>query len=84
MGDITVSEDMLISAVRYALTRSTWIVAATVNQTIKVWPHLSPRAQQVIISDVTAEIEAVISLRANRIDANEWKRLIDHIEAHHG
>jgi hypothetical protein len=80
MSDITVDEQMLVSAVRYALGRATYIVSATVRETIRAWPHLSENARTVIERDVR---EAFYYHRTGMdCDTAQWQRLLDHIEAH--
>ncbi len=79
MTDITVDEQMLVSAVRYALGRATYIVSATVRETIRVWPHLSENARRVIEEDVQ---EAFDNRRTGMdCDSEQWQRLLDLAEA---
>lgn len=77
MRDVTVSEDMLINAARYALGRQTNIVRDTVNETIRAWPHLTPRAREVIRRDLESWRGMPFRTPAD-IEA-EWVKLERHI-----
>jgi len=71
---VTISEQMLVSAVRYALGRATYIVGATVDEVLRVWPKLSENARHVIRRDVT---EALSEGRTGmECDELRWHELI--------
>ena len=70
MNRVTVDEQMLVSAVRYALGRQTYIVGWTVNEVVDAWPDLSQGARALIIRDV---IEA--APRISDVDRQDWNRV---------
>lgn len=70
MNRVTVDEQMLVSAVRYALGRQTYIVGWTVNEVVDAWPDLSQGARELIIRDV---IEA--APRISDVDRQDWNRV---------
>jgi len=75
MSRIPMDEQMLVSAVRYALGRATYIVASTVREVVRCWPHLSENARTVIEYDVQ---EAFDNQRTGMdCDATEWQRILD-------
>lgn len=78
MTAVSVSQDLVISAVRYALGRSTYIVGATVNEVIRVWPELSQNTRKVIARDVSSWLTYEHSGMA--MDAADWLRLMRHAE----
>lgn len=78
MGNrVTVDERILVSAVRYALGRQTYIVGWTVDEVIRVWPKLTTAVRELIIREV---IDAVVvvdaSPRISDIDRPEWDRIL--------
>lgn len=75
MTRINISEDLLVSAVRYALGRAVCIVPWTVNETIRVWPHLTDRTRDVIRRDVTEAIEQGCAGAAP--DVRGWQTLLN-------
>lgn len=76
---VTVDDTMMVSAVRYALGRMSYIVGWTVDETIRVWSDLSPNSRTVIERDVRqAKLDGVVGMP---IDGQEWDRLLAHIDA---
>ncbi|ANW63990.1 hypothetical protein BCA37_10640 [Mycobacterium sp. djl-10] len=82
-GDLRVAVDeaMLVSAVRYALARQTYIVGWTVDELIRVWTELSPAARANIERDVIAQLMATGLVGVSSVDRPEWDRLLVHIAA---
>lgn len=79
---VTMDEQMLVSAVRYALGRSTYIVSDTTSTVRRAWPDLSHGARGVIVRDITEAIDGANA--AGRtvgmgIDHREWVSLVDDI-----
>ena len=76
---VTVDDTMMVSAVRYALGRMSYIVGWTVDETIRVWSDLSLNSRTVIERDVRqAKSDGVVGMP---IDGQEWDRLLTHIAA---
>lgn len=76
---VTVDDTMMVSAVRYALGRMSYIVGWTVDETIRVWSDLSPNSRTVIERDVRqAKLDGVVGTRHRH--RQEWDRLLTHIE----
>jgi len=77
---VAVDQQMLVSAVRYALGRQTYIVKWTVDEVVRAWPQLTTALRGLIIRDV---IEAVVvtgstgSPRIADIDRPEWDRILE-------
>ena len=78
-------EFLVVSAVRYARGRATYIVEETCEWVTAHWPELSDNIRAVIARDVRLEVE----LRRNegaeqsalsRIDNPYWERLLDIVE----
>ncbi len=80
---IPMSEDMLISAVRYATGRATYIVGDTCDEVRACWPDLTQRARDVITRDVTEHLRLVDLRLAGGMDCDhdQWRRLHEWIEA---
>lgn len=76
---VAVSEHFVISAVRYALGRSTYIVGVTVDEVLRVWPELSQNTRKVIARDVSSWL-TYEKLGAS-CDVADWLRLWDRAEA---
>jgi len=78
---IAMSEDMLISAVRYALGRATYIVMCTCDEVRCCWPDLTQRARDVITRDVTEHLRLVDLRLAGGMDCDhdQWRRLAEWI-----
>ena len=81
-------EFLVISAVRYARGRATYIVEETCEWVIAHWGELSDNTRAVIARDVRLEVE----LRRNqgaeqsalaRIDNPYWEELLDTVEKEH-
>lgn len=68
-------EDVLISAVRYALGRETYITGTTVAYITRLLPNLSNRAISIIAHDI---IDAY-DLGNPTIDAPCWNQLVKNI-----
>lgn len=69
---ITDYEHILISALRYALGRRTYIVEQTVNYIIKEIPRLSDSCKKVMIHD----IEHPLGGYGDPCDKEDWMRLL--------
>ena len=72
---ITDYEHMLISALRYALGRRTYIVGVVVNFILSVLPKLSDPCKHVMIDD----IENAYSL-GDDCDRQDWMRLLKELK----
>ena len=72
---ITDFEHMMISALRYALGRKTYIVEITVNYILSVFPKLSDPCKHVMIDD----IENAYSL-GDECDRQDWMRLLKELK----
>lgn len=70
---ILLDEAMLISAIRYALGRQTYIVSITVDEVIRAWPDLSNNSRVGILRDIEA---ARAAGEIADIDAPTWERVI--------
>lgn len=73
--NVLVSEHFVISAVRYALPRRTYIVAETVDEVIRVWPELSENTRKVIARDVSTHL-TYDPLPGMASDHADWLRLM--------
>ena len=85
---ITITPDgefLVISAVRYARGRATYVVQETCEWVINHWGELSDNTKAVIARDVESEVQ----LRRNegekqsalaRIDTPFWEALLDTVE----
>ena len=80
-----VDEFLVISAVRYARGRATYVVEETCEWVIEHWGELSENTRAVIARDVRLEVE----LRRKegekqsalaRIDNPAWEKLLDTVE----
>lgn len=71
---IPLDRQMLISAVRYALGRQTYIVHWTVSEVLRVWPDLDTHTREIIHRDVGA---AFCEGRIYDIDRSEWQRITE-------
>lgn len=67
-------EHMLISAVRYALGRRTYIVELTVNYVIKELPRLSDSCKKIMLDDITEHERFGYG---DACDERDWMRLLD-------
>lgn len=75
---VPVSEHFVISAVRYALGRATYIVGVTVDETIAVWPLLSENTRKVIARDVSSWL--AYEKQGMACDVADWLRLMQRVE----
>ena len=76
---VTLDEQMLVSAVRYALGRKTHLVWATCDQVRAAWPNLSRTARAVIIRDVTEALNDALTtgtLVGMEVDHRAWGQLV--------
>lgn len=80
MPDVAVSDHMIVSAVRYALGRSTYIVGWTVDEVIRIWDELPTTAQTLIARDVGDALSNEWP-QMMEMDRDEWVRLIKFTEA---
>ena len=80
-----VDEFLVISAVRYARGRATYVVEETCEWVIEHWTELSENTRAVIARDVQLEVQlrreqgdelAAIA----RIDNPAWEKLLDTVE----
>ena len=82
----TADEHLIVSAVRYAQGRGTYIVAMTARWLLEHWEELSRTTRGLIARDLAQDI------RLRRMDTEEgredarcsqpdWERLLDFIEA---
>lgn len=67
-------EHMLISAVRYALGRRTYIVELTVNYVIEELPRLSDSCKKIMLDDITEQEQFGYG---DECDKRDWMRLLD-------
>lgn len=83
---ITPDEEFLVvSAVRYARGRATYIVEMTCEWVIAHWGQLSENTRAVIARDVRMEVELRREQGAEqstlaRIDNPAWEKLLDTVE----
>lgn len=80
MTNVAVSDHMIVSAVRYALGRSTYIVGWTVDEVIRIWDELPTTAQTLIARDVGDALSNEWP-QMMEMDRDEWVRLIKFTEA---
>ena len=52
MSRVSVADHMVVSAVRYALGRQTYIVPVTTQEVMRVWPELSAKTKTIIRRDI--------------------------------
>lgn len=71
---IALDPQMLVSAVRYAIGRRTYIVGWTVRETIRVWDSLPVEVKGTILRDLSEAI-ATDSL-GDACDRAEWEKLL--------
>lgn len=72
---VLVDEIMLGSAVRYALGRATYIVAATCDEVRRCWPELEINTREVIRRDVEEHLATVAVVAPMDIDVESWTAL---------
>ena len=77
MSQIEVDQHMLVSAVRYALLRQTYIVGWTIDEVIRTWQRLDHGVRLIILRDIEDELGRVPNMM-NEYDRTEWRRVIDH------
>lgn len=75
---VLVADAMLVSAVRYALPRMTYMPSWTVDEAIRVWDDLSDNAKTVIERDVREALESGPLMQPE--NAESWLRLLMFIE----
>lgn len=78
-------EFLVVSAVRYARGRATYIVEMTCEWVIDHWEQLSENTRQVIARDVQLEVqlrreEGAEQSALARIDNPYWEALLDTVE----
>lgn len=76
---VSIDDQMLVSAVRYALGRHTYVVKWTVDEVIWIWPKLSFTVQQTILRDVQQHLSDQKNKKPSGmdlIDNTEWQRLL--------
>lgn len=72
-------EAMLISAVRYAIGRRTYIVWETVDYLIPLIPNLSDGCLKTIITDLEDKTKYGVWAFGDACDYQDWKRLWEKI-----
>lgn len=77
MKPVMVDDALLLSAVRYALGRQTYIVGETVREVLAVWPSLSHVRRRQIRHEVYEALKQEGPLAVSPIDRAEWQRLLD-------
>ena len=80
---MTPEEHMLISAVRYALGRMTYIVGMTCDFVEANIDKLSKNCMKIILTDIMEEIEMyhrVGKTCGMEIDERRWRRLVEVLE----
>lgn len=80
---VALSEEMLVSAVRYALGRATYIVSATVTEVQGAWGGLTDKTRGTIESDIREALDSAD--RSGRYlgmaaDDQDWRALLLWIE----
>lgn len=80
-----VDEFLVISAVRYARGRATYVVEETCEWVIEHWGQLSENTRAVIARDVRLEVqlrrdEGAEQSAIARIDNPAWEKLLDTVE----
>ena len=81
-------EFLVISAVRYARGRATYIVEMTCQWVVEHWDELSEGTRGVIARDVRLEVElrreeGEKQSTLTRIDNPYWEELLDTVEKEH-
>ena len=79
---VTIDEQMLVSAVRYALGRSTSITLSTADSVRKAWPQLSLGARGVILRDIDRALDdakATGTTVGMDMDHRTWVSLLNDI-----
>lgn len=79
MSDVAVPGWVVVSAVRYALGRKTYIVGMTVDLVINLWPNLDDGDREIIRRDVSEELalwQRVPDFGPHQCDIDEWRRLL--------
>lgn len=76
----SVYEQMLISAVRYALGRATYIVGTTTDEVKRVWSELSENTRMVIRRDVSEALDR--GQVGMEMDDSRWRHLISFMDDH--
>ena len=77
---MTPEEQMLISAVRYALRRMSYIVGVTCEFVATVKPRLSQECVNIIIRDIEEELERYHNagqLLGMECDEKDWLKLLE-------
>ncbi len=76
----SVYEQILISAVRYALGRATYIVGTTTDEVTRVWNELSENTRTVIRRDVSEALDR--GQVGMEMDDSRWRHLISFMDDH--
>ena len=79
---VTIDEQMLVSAVRYALERKTYIVMSTCDSVRKAWPSLSLGARGVILRDIDTALDTAKAAGTTvgmAMDQQSWVSLLNDI-----
>jgi len=82
MTRVTVDDGMMISAVRYALGRATYIVWDTCREVRAVWSDCSENTRRVIRRDVEDALPT--GPQGTSIDDDEWRSLLQWITTQEG
>lgn len=74
---IPMDRQILVSAVRYALGRQTYIVGWTVDEVLSVWPSLDTGTRTLIQRDVAQALDRPPPLGISEIDRPDWQRILE-------
>ena len=83
MTRVLVADSMMVSAVRYALGRATYIVGVTCEEVREVWQFMNPNTRNVIERDLREYLRLLPEPRSALVamDDEQWRRLMEWIEA---
>ncbi len=74
---IPMDRQILVSAVRYALGRQTYIVSWTVHEVLRVWPSLDTGTRTLIQRDVAEAMRQPPPLHISDVDRPDWQRILE-------
>lgn len=82
MTRVLVADSMMVSAVRYALGRATYIVSWTCEEVREVWQFMNPNTRTVIERDLREYLRLLPEPRSTLVamDDEQWRRLLDWID----
>lgn len=70
--------DVLVSAMRYALGRSTYIVPSIADTLIQNWEEICENDQKTIVAGIQRAIDT--GQAGMQMDVEQWQRVIDHAQ----